>query len=314
MKRILIFMLIYILAASAFFALPMNLADNTPVVKEKTVAAPMASAGSATETAKKSSLSGWNVLAAAAWPLRLITACSNSTDSDPINQNPTANAGTNQNVTLASGLSVTLTGTGSDTDGSVASYAWTLKTKPAGAADPAIASANTASTAVSGFKKAGDYEFQLIVTDNEGAASAASVVKVTVAPVQVQVNLASFTLPSNSLDLTPSKGTGWTGLPGTLSSTLSETDEGGNPTTHYNISGSTISIPGGFTGHPWPPPPRITQTFTYDGKTIGSIYFNLRAQNTGTYQFTEIYKWSETFGPVTSFPGAWNPALTIDEL
>ncbi|MCL2480698.1 MAG: hypothetical protein FWF38_03195 [Spirochaetaceae bacterium] len=69
MKRILICTLIYILAGSAFFALP--------VVKEKLVTA-------APVEGKKFPLEGKDVLAAMLWPLMMITGCpSTSTTDDP---------------------------------------------------------------------------------------------------------------------------------------------------------------------------------------------------------------------------------------
>ena len=133
----------------------------------------------------------------------------------------------------------------------------------------------------------------------------------------VTVNLANVVLPTFTLDLTPSKGTGWDNLPGILSSTLSLTEESGVAASYFTISGNTISSSGLTNGLPFPdpPPPRVTQTFTYNGKPIGSFHFNLRVINYGNggWEFSHIIKWSEQLGPFTSFPSDWNPTFTITE-
>jgi hypothetical protein len=95
------------------------------------------------------------------------------------NKVPTANAGGNKSVQLSPTASVTLDGSGADEDGTIASYAWTCTSKPNGAAAPTFSS-TAPNPAVSGFDTVGDYEFQLKVTDNEGAVSAPASVKVTV--------------------------------------------------------------------------------------------------------------------------------------
>ncbi|HJW15682.1 MAG TPA: carbohydrate-binding protein, partial [Flavisolibacter sp.] len=79
------------------------------------------------------------------------------------NQPPTANAGADKTITLPAN-SVTLSGSGSDPDGSIASYAWS---KVSGGA-ATINSPSAASTTVSGLAQ-GSYIFRLTVTDNAGA-------------------------------------------------------------------------------------------------------------------------------------------------
>jgi hypothetical protein len=114
----------------------------------------------------------------------LLAACggggggSGSSSSGGANQPPTANAGAAQTVT--SGTTVTLNGSGTDTDGSISSYAWsqtvggavtlsgTTVAQPTFTA-PTVASATTLT-------------FSLVVTDNRGTASSASTVNVTVNP------------------------------------------------------------------------------------------------------------------------------------
>jgi hypothetical protein len=119
------------------------------------------------------------------------------------NQSPTANAGPDQNITLPTN-SVTLNGSGSDPDGSIAAYSWT---KIAGGAAN-IVSANSASTSVTGLSQ-GSYTFRLTVTDNNGATAFDDVVvNVNSAPNQSPSANAgtdkTITLPTNSISLTGS--------------------------------------------------------------------------------------------------------------
>lgn len=97
---------------------------------------------------------------------------------------PTANAGPDQSV--SEGDAVTLTGSGSsDTDGTVAAYSWTQS------AGPAVTLANadqvgptfTAPAVVANT----DLTFDLVVTDNDGAASSTDSVIISVVPNQAPV-------------------------------------------------------------------------------------------------------------------------------
>jgi len=88
------------------------------------------------------------------------------------NQNPTANAGPDQ--TVASAASVTLSGAGSDPDGSIASFAWaqtsgtTVTLSSASAQNPTFTAPTTASNIALGFR--------LTVTDNRGGTATDNVV------------------------------------------------------------------------------------------------------------------------------------------
>ena len=121
------------------------------------------------------------------------------------NQVPIANAGPDQTITLPVS-SVTLSGSGSDPDGSISSYSWVKTSGPAGAG---IVNNFLATTVVNGLVQ-GVYMFELTVTDNSGA-SATDLVKVTVNPQGNMPPLAdagpdmTFSLPTNSITLT---GTG----------------------------------------------------------------------------------------------------------
>src|SRR5215204_4764807 len=124
----------------------------------------------------------------------------------PVNQSPTVNAGTDQTIVLPTS-SVTLTGTASDPDGSIASYSWSKVSGPAGGT---ITSAASASTTVTGLVQ-GIYSFRLTVTDNGGAVATDDVL-VTVntststnqSPTANAGTAQTITLPASSVTLTGS--------------------------------------------------------------------------------------------------------------
>src|SRR4029077_1801514 len=86
------------------------------------------------------------------------------------NQAPTANAGSAQTIALPAS-NVILTGSGSDPDGAIASYAWVQISGTA----PTIASPSAASTDITGLTTVGVRVFRLTVTDNLGATGYADV-------------------------------------------------------------------------------------------------------------------------------------------
>lgn len=79
------------------------------------------------------------------------------------NQAPTVNAGADKTITLPTS-SVTLAGTASDANGTIAAYSWTKVSGTGGS----IATPTTATTNVTGLTQ-GTYVFNLKVTDNQGA-------------------------------------------------------------------------------------------------------------------------------------------------
>jgi hypothetical protein len=126
-----------------------------------------------------------------------------SRNAAPPNQPPTANAGPDKTITLPTN-SVTLSGSGSDPDGSIASYSWT---KVSGPSQGTINSPSTASTTVSGLVQ-GSYTFRLTVKDNAGASASDDVV-VTVnganqAPTANAGPDKTITLPTSSVTLSGS--------------------------------------------------------------------------------------------------------------
>ena len=90
--------------------------------------------------------------------------CSKKSDVQPSNQAPVSNAGPDQMVTLPTNQ-VTLAGTGTDSDGTIASYSWTKISGPGG---DTIKTPAFAGTTVTGLVT-GVYVFRLVVTDNKGA-------------------------------------------------------------------------------------------------------------------------------------------------
>jgi gliding motility-associated-like protein len=117
------------------------------------------------------------------------------------NQTPTANAGANKIITLPANT-VNFTGNGTDTDGTIASYAWT---QLAGAA-VTLSNANTKTLTVA-VTADGIYTFRLVVTDNNGASDfddvqlTVNAATVNQAPSANAGANQSITLPSNSLTL-----------------------------------------------------------------------------------------------------------------
>ena len=91
------------------------------------------------------------------------------------NEIPVANAGPSVTITLPN--PVTLTGSGSDADGSVVAYLWSQVSGPN---QTNIINPGSATTVINGFAL-GNYVFQLMVTDNSGA-TGVDTVAVTVNP------------------------------------------------------------------------------------------------------------------------------------
>ncbi len=96
-----------------------------------------------------------------AWSSKVLIPNVTSTTS---NKAPLADAGTSIVITLPTS-SVTLSGTATDTDGTIASYAWV---KTSGPAEGAILTPTAATTSITGLT-AGIYQYELTVKDNFGA-------------------------------------------------------------------------------------------------------------------------------------------------
>jgi hypothetical protein len=125
----------------------------------------------------------------------------------PVNQAPKANAGADITLTLPTN-STSLSGSGSDPDGTISSYRWA---KISGPAQYNLNSTNTAQVSVNNLAK-GVYQFELTVTDN-GGKTGKDTVQVTVNAAAAAPNLApaanagldiNVTLPTNSVILSGS--------------------------------------------------------------------------------------------------------------
>ncbi|AYB33252.1 PKD domain-containing protein [Chryseolinea soli] len=98
------------------------------------------------------------------------------------NTPPVANAGTDVAITLPQD-SVTLSGSGMDSDGTIAAYAWTQQSGPLAT----ISGAGTQNAKLSQLSE-GEYVFRLTVTDDDGATAFDEVTVVVNAPVEISWN------------------------------------------------------------------------------------------------------------------------------
>lgn len=147
-----------------------------------------------------------------------IVNCSSCSGQDPTvfsstasavvpNMSPSANAGANKTITLPT-TSTTITGTATDSDGSIASVQWTsANTNPTVAT---FSQPNSLSTTVGNLTAVGAYTITLIVTDNLGANRTSSMVITVAAPAPVvnagadrRVNLPTSTVNLSGTATTP---------------------------------------------------------------------------------------------------------------
>jgi predicted peptidase len=151
-----------------------------------------------------------------------------------VNAPPTANAGVDKLITLPTS-SVSLAGTGTDSDGTISSYAWS---KVSGGA-ATIVSPTAATTSVTGLV-AGAYVFRLTVTDNRGGVGSDDVaVTVNVAPTANAGTDKTINTPASSVSLT---GSG-SDSDGTIS-TYAWTKVSGGSATIASPSAATTNVTG----------------------------------------------------------------------
>ncbi len=113
---------------------------------------------------------------------------------------PVANAGLDQSLTLPTN-SITLSGSGTDVDGYIVAYSWT---KISGPASGIITTPTNSISTVTGLA-AGTYQFELRVTDNNGA-SANDIVQIIVNPTNIPPTAnagpdQTIILPDNTITL-----------------------------------------------------------------------------------------------------------------
>ena len=163
------------------------------------------------------------------------------------NQAPVANAGANRTITLPTN-SASLTGSGTDADGTIAGYLWTQVSGPSAST---LSATNTAAITVSNLL-VGVYTYRLRVTDNDGAIDTDDItVTVNNAPANQSPNAAAgqnrrITLPTNSTSLSGAASSDpdgtitayrWQQISGPSASTLSATN-----TVSINVSNLQAGI------------------------------------------------------------------------
>lgn len=146
------------------------------------------------------------------------------------NQPPVANAGANKTIQLPTN-STTLSGSGSDSDGTITSYLWTKVSGPTAT----LSNANTPTLSLTNLV-IGTYVFRLTVTDDDGAIGSKDVTLIVqaanIAPVANAGGPKTIILPVNNTTLS---GSG-TDPDGTIATYLWE-----------KISGSSVTLSGANT-------------------------------------------------------------------
>ncbi|HWJ91252.1 MAG TPA: carbohydrate-binding protein, partial [Flavisolibacter sp.] len=105
------------------------------------------------------------------------------------NKPPTANAGPTQTV---NGTTAQLSGSGTDPDGTIASYNWTKLSGPTGGNITSPSSPSTGLTGLIG----GSYKYRLTVTDNSGATGTSDVVINVIASIPGRIEAENYTAMS----------------------------------------------------------------------------------------------------------------------
>jgi hypothetical protein len=132
-----------------------------------------------------------------------VTDNNGNSDTDYVKVNvtnalPAANAGTDQELTVPAN-SIVLTGTGTDSDGTIESYQWSQISGGTASLSNATSPKLTVSSLLEG-----SYSFRLKVTDNQGASDTDDVVVTVKPPAQPVVNAGAdklVKLPTNSATL-----------------------------------------------------------------------------------------------------------------
>jgi hypothetical protein len=175
-----------------------------------------------------------------------VTDNNGNTDSDYIrltvdltNKVPVVNAGADVDLAQPSPTqNVTITGSASDADGTIASYAWKVVSGPV---TPSLANTQTPTVTVSGLTTSGVYELSLTAKDDKGATATDKVsIIVNAAPVANAGADKSIELPTSTITLS---GSG-TDADGTVTSYLWSLSKGPAVPLLTNAGTKTVSISG----------------------------------------------------------------------
>ena len=159
-----------------------------------------------------------------------------------VNSPPNANAGDDQSVAFSA--TVNLSGSGTDSDGTISSFAWTQVS----GTTVNLTDANTENASFTAPSTAGEIVLQLMVTDNEGETATDTVSITVVAPLTANAGIDQSDIePDATVTLTAST----TGGTGTISSYVWE-----------QISGATFTITGSNSATASFVAPRATATGT----------------------------------------------------
>ena len=199
----------------------------------------------------------------------------------PPNQKPTANAGSDVSITLPTNTTK-LNGSGTDPDGTIASYSWTMVSGPAGGS---IQSSTTASTDVNSLAT-GIYVFRLTVTDDKGATATDDIQVTVVNAPPPPVNQVPTTNAGSDVSIT---------LPtSTTSFTASATDPDGTISTYAwtEVSGpntATIQAP-------------ATSNTNISGLIAGVYVFKMTVKDNGGATATDDIQVTVNAAPVNQAP------------
>lgn len=222
------------------------------------------------------------------------------------NNNPSANAGTDQNLNYPANTSATFAGSASDADGTVASHVWSYVSGPSGST---ITTPTSYTSTVTGLLP-GVYVFRLTATDNLGATGADDV-QITVTntnfnapPVVDGGAFQEITLPTNSIQFNASA----TDDSGAVSRyRITTLKAPGQPTYTGVIIGSStstcVTVGGGLTGDSCYVP--LTSNFYIRG--IGAVDTIYNKAQSSTTVFEGMY---DGYVPPVGYPSP-NTSINI---
>ncbi len=254
----------------------------------------------------------------------------------PPNQPPTAFAGSDENITLPVNT-VTLTGIGTDTDGTISIYSWTQQSGPSAST---IVTPALTSTKINNLTE-GVYVFEFTVTDNKGS-QGSDIIVITVFPAANIPPSAdagtstSITLPNNSVSLTgkgsDSDGTivsfEWEQVNGPSAATingasLANATMGNLVSGIYTFSltvtdndGAKATAQVGVTVNPEPPnKPPVAEAGDDKFLTLPTNFITLNGSGSDPDGTIESYLWSFVGGPGQGTSGALDqPSLSLSSL